>query len=140
MTDQQAKMETSMKEEELTRELIPLERTYPRTNSSGCQILTQSELLCSEILAVSFAVKTFTKNLIHLRLRTIFSVRLPNEKALKAFDMLIRILQSKGILNGCVTLVGKSDVVHRGDDSPGTKLVEYWSQNSPYWHQNCTIN
>ena len=73
-------------------------------------------------------------------LRTIFSDRLPNEKALKAFDMLIRILQSKGILNECVTLVGKSDVVYRGDGSPGAKLVEYWSQNSPYWHQNCTIN
>ena len=65
---------------------------------------------------------------------------LPNEKALKAFDMLIRILQSKGILKECVTLGGKSDVVHRGDGSPGTKLVEYWSKYSPYWHQNCTIN
>ena len=73
-------------------------------------------------------------------LQTVFLGRLPNEKALKAFDMLVRILQSKGILDKCVTLVGKSDVVHRGDDSPGTKLVEYWSKYSPYWHQNCTIN
>ena len=54
--------------------------------------------------------------------------------------MLIRILQTKGILNKCVTLVGKSDVVHREGDSPGAKLVEYWSQNSPYWHQNCKYN
>ena len=55
--------------------------------------------------------------------------------------MLIRILQSVGILNECVIVVGKSDVVHRGDGSPGAKLVEYWNETSPYWHNpNCTIN
>merc|ERR1711953_825121 len=69
-----------------------------------------------------------------------FSEVLPNEKALKAFDMLIRILQSELILNKCVTLVGRSDVVDRRDHSPGKKLVGYWSHNSPYWHQNCAIH
>ena len=52
--------------------------------------------------------------------------------------MLIRILRSKGILEECVTLVGKSDVVHREGDSPGKRLVEYWSANSPFWHMDCT--
>ena len=63
MTDQQAKMETSMKEEELIKERIPLERFSPfeMKNTSGCQILILLELLCSEILGVSFAVKPLAK-------------------------------------------------------------------------------
>ena len=68
----------------------------------------------------------------------ILSEQLPNEKALRAFDILIRILRSEEILEDCVTLVGKSDVVHREGDSPGTRLVEYWTENSPFWHTNCT--
>ena len=90
-------------------------------------------MLCSGISAVSFAAK-------NCRLTTTFSEQLPNEKALKAFDILIRILQSELILNKCVTVVGRNDVVHRKDDSPGKKLVEYWSEESPNWHKNCTIN
>ena len=82
----------------------------------------------------NFSGKSFISN----KLRNRFSEQLPNEKALKAFDMLIRILRSKGILEECVTLVGKSDVVHREGDSPGKRLVEYWSANSPFWHMDCT--
>ena len=67
-----------------------------------------------------------------------FKDQLPNEKALKAFDMLIRMLRSKGVLKDCVTLVGLHEVVHREGDSPGKKHVEYWTENSPFWHTNCT--
>ena len=65
--NQQAKMAIFMKEEEQIRELIPLERfSQIKTNTPECQILTLLELLCSENLAVSFAV-----NNLH-RLRTVF--------------------------------------------------------------------
>ena len=52
--------------------------------------------------------------------------------------MLVRILRSKGILKECVTVAGKNELVHREGDSPGKKLVEYWIENSPFWHTNCT--
>ena len=64
------------------------------------------------------------------------SEELPNSKALEAFDSLIRTLRSDGVLKECVTLVGKSDI--NATESPGKKLTQYWKENSPFWHINCS--
>ena len=52
--------------------------------------------------------------------------------------MLIRMLRSDGILKDCVTLAGRNEVVYREGDSPGKELVEYWTENSPFWHTDCS--
>ena len=68
---------------------------------------------------------------------SIFSLEeLPNRKALEAFDSLIRSLRSDGILKECVTMVGKNDI--NATESPGKKLTQYWAENSPFWHINCS--
>jgi len=64
------------------------------------------------------------------------SEELPNTKALQAFDSLIRTLRSDGVLKECVTLVGRNDM--KGSESPGKKLTQYWAENSPFWHINCS--
>ena len=64
------------------------------------------------------------------------SEELPNAKALDAFDSLIRMLRSDGVLKECVTLVGKSDI--NASESPGKKLTQYWAEHSPFWHINCS--
>ena len=65
-----------------------------------------------------------------------YSEETPNEIALQAFDSLIKILRSDGVLKECVTLIAKSDI--DGSESPGKKLTEYWAENSPFWHINCS--
>lgn len=65
-----------------------------------------------------------------------FREETPNEIALQAFDSLIKILRSDGVLKECVTLIAKSDI--DGSESPGKKLTEYWAENSPFWHINCS--
>ena len=64
------------------------------------------------------------------------SEELPNAKALDAFDSLIKMLRSDGVLKECVTLIGKSDI--DPTESPGKKLAQYWAENSPFWHINCS--